>query len=150
LSALKSYLHAQCLAYIEQRIDTANKAIEEAQSAANDETKSSAGDKYETGRAMMQLEIEKNSVQLNESLKQKRALQEINPGITSDTIQRGSIVFTDQNNFYIAIGAGQFEFENKVYVTISQASPIGAKMIGLKKADKFVLNTRTYLIENVL
>jgi len=52
------------MAYIDQRIDAAKKAIGEAQASANEETKSSAGDKYETGRAMMQLAIEQNSTQL--------------------------------------------------------------------------------------
>lgn len=150
MPVLKSYLHAKCVAYIERRIDTARKAIEEAQDAANDETKSSAGDKYETGRAMMQLEIEKNSTQLNESIKQKQALLEINPGFEYDTVQRGAVVITDQLNFFIAISAGQFDVEGKSYQTISQASPIGSAMMGLKKGDTFQWNKKEYQIRNVL
>ena len=41
---------------IKQRIAAATLAIENAQSAANAEEKSSAGDKYETSRAMSHLE----------------------------------------------------------------------------------------------
>lgn len=84
-----------------------SKAIEHAQLAANEETKSSAGDKYETGRAMMQLEIEKQSVQLAEAMKLKHVLSQINPEKTTETIQSGSLVFTDQGNFYISISAGK-------------------------------------------
>ena len=40
-----------------------------AQESANAEEKSSAGDKYETGRAMMQIERDKAAQQLNESMK---------------------------------------------------------------------------------
>jgi sortase (surface protein transpeptidase) len=63
LNALKTRLHSLCVSYVGQRIETAQRAIAIAQASANEETKSSAGDKYETGRAMAQLEIEK--IQLN-------------------------------------------------------------------------------------
>ncbi|MDB5240215.1 MAG: hypothetical protein JWP57_840, partial [Spirosoma sp.] len=48
---LKQALHARCRHYVQQRIDTARQAMEAAQESANSESKSSAGDKYETGRA---------------------------------------------------------------------------------------------------
>lgn len=149
MSEIKVQLHAKCLAYIDQRIDVARKAIEEAQASANEETKSSAGDKYETGRAMMQLEIEKNSTQLAESLKLKRSLLEINTEQTTSTVQRGSLVITDQYNYYIAIGAGQIEIEGKVYLTVSPVSPVGAKLIGLKVGQSFQMNGKTISIERI-
>jgi transcription elongation GreA/GreB family factor len=138
------------MAYIDQRIDAAKKAIGEAQASANEETKSSAGDKYETGRAMMQLAIEQNSTQLAESLKLKKALLEINPGQTSVYVQRGSLVSTDQFNYYVAIGAGQFEIDGIVYLTVSPASPVGTKMIGLKAGDSFQMNGKWFTIEQVI
>jgi len=149
LSEIKAQLHAKCLAYIDQRIDAARKAIEEAQASANEETKSSAGDKYETGRAMMQLEIEKNSTQLAESLKLKRSLLEINPEQNASTVQRGSLVITDQFTYYIAIGAGQIEVRGKVYLTVSPVSPVGTKLIGLKAGQSFQMNGKTISIERV-
>jgi hypothetical protein len=54
---------------VHQRIASAEEAIRMAQESANQEGKSSAGDKYETGRAMAQLEIEKASGQLAEANK---------------------------------------------------------------------------------
>jgi transcription elongation GreA/GreB family factor len=149
LSEIKAQLHAKCLAYIDQRIDAARKAIEEAQASANEETKSSAGDKYETGRAMMQIEIEKNSTQLAESVKLKRSLLEINPEQTASTVQRGSLVITDQFNYYIAIGAGQFEIGRKLYLTVSPVSPVGAKLIGLNVGQSFQMNGKSISIERV-
>jgi transcription elongation GreA/GreB family factor len=149
LSEIKSQLHAKCLAHIDQRIDAARKAIEEAQASANEETKSSAGDKYETGRAMMQIEIEKNSTQLAESLKLKRSLLEINTEQTASTVQRGSLVITDQYNYYIAIGAGQFEIGGKLYLTVSPVSPVGAKLIGLSVGQSFQMNGKSISIERV-
>ena len=59
MTTIKQTLYNFCVTYINQRMATAQQAIHTAQASANEETKSSAGDKYETGRAMMQLEIEK-------------------------------------------------------------------------------------------
>ena len=82
-------------------------------SSANEETKSSAGDKYETTREMIQQEIEKHSSSLAEAVKQKQFLQQITTGKRYEKIQPGSLVITDKNNFYIAISAGALVFENK-------------------------------------
>jgi hypothetical protein len=137
---LKARLHALCLGNIDQRIETARQAIAISQEAANDETKNTAGDKYETGRAMAQLEIEKDMTQLAEAQKLRQALLQINPAKSFTTIQGGSLVFTNEGNFYIAVSAGQFVIDGQTFIAISSASPIGAKMIGLKQGDGFQWN----------
>ena len=75
---LKKELYKQCLDYVQQRMQAAEQAIEAAQKASNDDTKSSAGDKYETGRAMMQQETARNLVQLNETNKLKKVSTDTN------------------------------------------------------------------------
>ena len=127
----------------------AEEAIREAQLSANEETKSSAGDKYETGRAMAQLEIEKNSLQRAESLKLKQVLDQIEPAGKTLRVQRGSLVHTNQGSFYIAISAGQFIIRNKIYFAISPASPIGQKLIGLGPKGSFIFDSKTFLIETI-
>jgi len=149
LKTVKEKLYAACIAYVTQRIDTAQRAIEIAQASANEETKSSAGDKYETGRAMMQLEIEKNTVQLNEAMKLKQALDQIVPSKPVSTIQPGSLVITDGHTYYIAISAGQITIEGKSYFAISSGSPIGLLLKGLQEGDTFVFNKKTVSILSV-
>jgi transcription elongation GreA/GreB family factor len=146
---LKARIHSLCLASIDQRIETAKQAIAISQEAANEETKNAAGDKYETGRAMAQLEIEKDSTQLAEAQKLRQALLQINPVKSFATIQGGSLVLTTQGNFYIAVSAGQFVVDGETYVAISSASPIGAKMMGLKEGDQFQWNKKDYKINMV-
>jgi transcription elongation GreA/GreB family factor len=146
---LKSKLYQHCLSYIGQRIETSRQAIAEAQHSADEETKSSAGDKYETGRAMMQLEMEKHASQLEESQKLKRILEAVDIHVNSEVIIPGSIVFTDQTNFFLSIGAGQVDIDGKIFLNVSAASPIGNKMIGLKAGDSFQMNTKTYKILKV-
>lgn len=146
---IKHELYNLCQVYLQQRIQTAKQAIEEAQQAANNETKSSSGDKYETGRAMMQLEIEKDSVQLSESLKLKQALDQISIDNSSTSVHPGSLVVTDQAVFFIAISVGKLTLHGKTYLAISPASPVGIKLLGLKLNDSFTFNDRTYVVQEI-
>jgi len=56
MSTIKEQLHNLCITYVQNRMQAAEDAFRAAEQASNDDTKSSAGDKYETGRAMMQQE----------------------------------------------------------------------------------------------
>ncbi|HRG88784.1 MAG TPA: hypothetical protein PLW44_07155 [Chitinophagales bacterium] len=140
MQQLKQQLHALCMQQIEQRIATASEAMNMANSSANDETKSSAGDKYETTREMIQQEIDKLSAAIAEAVAQKQLLELISTQRIHDTVQSGSIVETDKNVFYISVAAGAIIIDNKKYLAISPSSPIGNKMIGLKQGDDFVFN----------
>jgi transcription elongation GreA/GreB family factor len=149
-SELKSELHRQCLAIVNQRIDTIQKAIADAQATANSDTKSSAGDKYETTRSMMQLEIEQYSTQLAEAMKLKEALVKINPELPTKVVQPGSLVLTNNGDFYLATSVGSITVNNKSYVVLSPASPVGALMTGLKTGNEFVFNKRTFVLKDVV
>ena len=128
---------------------TAQEAISMAQSSANEETKSSAGDKYETGRAMMQLEIEQNSAQLAETLKLKEVLAKVYIDKPTQKVDDGSLVITNQGNFFMAISVGQVVIDDKTFLVIASESPIGAKLKGLKAGESLSFNNKTYKIEQV-
>ncbi len=64
MESIKTRLLALCHNYVDQRITNSKQAMDDAQAAANEEGKSSAGDKYETGRAMAQIERDKAAQQL--------------------------------------------------------------------------------------
>lgn len=149
MNTIKQNLKEHCIQYVNKRIETIRKEVNSLQSAANEETKSSAGDKYETGRAMMQLEIEKNATQLAEAIKLKQILDNIKDITSHETVRSGSLVITDQGNFYFAISAGTVEIEGKKYLTASLASPIGSRCKGLSKGKAFALNNKLFTIENV-
>ena len=146
---LKQKLYHHCQDFLDKRIFNAREAIRIAQESANDETKSSAGDKYETGRAMMQLEIEKNATQLEEALKQKVILDSINVEHQPVKIQIGSLVFTDHRNFFLAISVGLVVIEDKSFAVVSAQSPIGSKLIGLKSGDTFSFGNKTYKVGQI-
>ena len=56
--SIKNKLLQHCKELIEARLKNAEDAMNRAQESANDNEKSSAGDKFETGRAMGHLEKE--------------------------------------------------------------------------------------------
>jgi transcription elongation GreA/GreB family factor len=148
-ASLKSKLRALCFVFAEERIAGARQAIQQAQASANEETKSSSGDKYETGRAMAQLEIENSTGQLGEALKLKQALEQIPLDRDASVIQPGSVVYTNQGNYYIAISAGKLIVDGIAYVAISPASPIGARLLKLTIGASFVFNNKVLRVEKV-
>ncbi|MBN8577406.1 MAG: 3-oxoacyl-ACP synthase [Cyclobacteriaceae bacterium] len=142
---LRKTLYEQCLAYAEARIKAAQEAMQLAQEAANAEEKSSAGDKYETGRAMAHLEKEKAFAQLAEGNKLKAALSKVEQGPTSK-VALGSVVHTNTGNYYLAISAGKLIVANKEYLALSPASPLGAQFIGCTVGATITFQGKSILI----
>lgn len=146
---VKEELYKQCLLYVEDCINTAQQAINAARESANDDTKSSAGDKYETGREMMQQEIDRNRKQLEESKRMKMVLEQIDPLKTSDTIQNGSLVITNYGKFFISISRGQIFLDGTNYFAISAVSPIGLKLMKQRIGTEFDFNGKKFRIEDI-
>jgi hypothetical protein len=128
--SLKQRLFEHCHDYVQQRLGTVGQALEAARQAANEESKSSVGDKYETGRAMMQLEQEKLAAQLAEAQQLQVVLNRISLEKTSPSIAEGSLAITSQGNFFIAISAGKLALDGQLYYLVSMASPIGVALAG--------------------
>lgn len=143
----KEHLYQLCLRFIEQRIQTAETALAQAREASNDDTKSSAGDKFETSREMMQQDIDRNKRLLMDAEENRKVLETIGHLPASDHIRGGSLVHTNQGIFYISISAGQLQLDGQTVFGISSASPIGKLMLGKVKGDDFTFNGKQYVIE---
>ena len=149
MSDLKKELYEQCVSYVRKSMDAAELGIKEAQKASNEDTKSSAGDKYETGRAMMQQETNRNLAQLNEANKLMVALNRISTAGIAHKAETGSVIKTNNGNFYLAISAGSLSANGETYVAVSPASPIGLLLMGKITGESFTLNGKSYVIESV-
>lgn len=145
----KQQLLLLCKDFIEARVNNCQSAIDAANNSINEETKSSAGDKYETSREMMTQEIKNNSAQLAEAIKQKQLLSQISIDKKLDTAQVGSLVFTNHEQFFIAISAGSLKLKNETYLAISPSSPLGRNLIDKKKGDAVSFNNKLYSILEV-
>ncbi|PYF68965.1 3-oxoacyl-ACP synthase [Pedobacter nutrimenti] len=149
MADLKTELYDYCLDFIKQRISTAETALMQAQEASNDDTKSSAGDKFETTREMMQQDISRNKSLLQDAQQNLQLLQSVKDVAVSETIKNGNVVFTTQGVFYLGISAGQLNLNGNIYFAISAASPVGQLMIGKKTGDQFSFNQKAYRIEKI-
>jgi transcription elongation GreA/GreB family factor len=149
MSHLKEQLWLQCKQIVEQRLATAQQAMDAAQESANREEKSSAGDKYETGRAMAQLERDKAAMQVEENKKMLTVLNQIGQSTSIDRVTLGSVVVTDSNKFYVSIGAGKLEIGGESYVAISTQSPIGKLLLNKGVGDFIDFNNQRQTIISV-
>lgn len=150
MSTTKEKLYLLCHDYIASRVAVIKQNVAEAQEAAADDTKSSAGDKFEVGREMMQQEVELNLARLGDMYNLKVALEDVNPGLKSDTIQSGSLVVTSGASYYVSIGAGKLLLDGTTYYAISPEAPVAIQMMGKKAGDTFELNGKKINIEKVL
>ncbi len=144
--SIKQQLFQQCEAYVAQKIAAAQKGMQDAQNAANNETKSSVGDKYETGRAMMHLEKNKYAIQLGEAIQLKQQLSEITPTKHCEVVENSSLIKTNKGNFYIAISLGKVALEGEKYYVVSLASPLGKALYQSKKGDSVAFRNIKYQI----
>ncbi len=147
---LKEKLYLACNDFLYERHKVVINRIQSIQESLNSETKSSAGDKHETGRAMLQLEREKAGNQLLAIEQQQKVLKRISVQNSTDVIRLGSVVETDKKKFYLAISVGQLVVENQTYYGVAAASPIGKLLIGKRVGDEITFNNITYSIKNVL
>lgn len=143
---VRKQLFDLCNAFADARITSAQETMQQAQEAANAEGKSSAGDKYETGRAMAHLEKEKASAQLAAGNKLKEVLIKINPNQPVPRAALGSVVITNNGNYYLAISAGKLMVEGKEYLAVSPASPIGARLMGCAAGNEVTFQGKSFLI----
>jgi transcription elongation GreA/GreB family factor len=147
--SIKQKLHNLCHSVLLERVQAIQSALKEATDAGNNETKSTSGDKHETGRAMAQLEQEKNAKQLQEALKLLKFFATIPSDKVSDRVSIGSLVKTNKGNFYISVGLGKLELEGMEYYAISAASPMGKALMGKLEGENVSLNGNQLLISRV-
>jgi hypothetical protein len=147
--AFKTRLKQLGLDLIGERIATAKRLMDNAQEAANQEEKSSAGDKYETGRAMGHLEKELHGRQLSETLKELALLRDIDAGVLCATAVRGAFVACPPSFFFLAAGLGKQTVDGRTILFLSPFAPLATLMLGKKAGDTFVFKGVLQRIEQI-
>ncbi|QOD59756.1 3-oxoacyl-ACP synthase [Polaribacter haliotis] len=137
---LKEELFKQCEAFVNKRLQNVEEVISSNQKALQSETKSSAGDKHETGRAMLQLEMEKAGQQLAGISQMKEILNRIDVSKQSKNVHLGSIIFTEKANYFLSISTGKLTAFDKDFFAISVSSPIGKLLLGKQENESFNFN----------
>ena len=137
---IKPALYAACAAFIAARIAAATTAMQAAQEAANSHTKSSAGDKYETGREMATAERDRHAGQLHQARQLHAELARISPDAPCDAVRPGALVHTSRGWFYLAIGAGEVVLDGQAYFAVSAAAPVALALRGKRVGEEAVFN----------
>jgi len=137
---IKEELFKKCVYELSLKYETVSQIIRSNKKALESETKSSAGDKHETGRAVLQLEMEKASQQFSVVEKMQETLKRISPEIIQETVALGSVVKTSGFTFYISVSLGEIVLNNEKYYAISSRSPIGSLLMGKKSGAVISFN----------
>ncbi len=135
-----------CKEHLTGKLDSLNAIMEEVTTSANSESKSSAGDKHETSRAMMQLEQEKLGKQITEAVDRLNEFNKIEFNKTFQAITQSSLVETDRGFFLIASSIGKVRVEDKTVFVISAKSPLALALSGAKLKDTVTFNSVLYSI----
>lgn len=117
--------------------------MKDLEESLENEFKSSAGDKYETGREMINLEFDKLTGQLGEFRKLERTLTMARRKAPANTIQLGSLVKTSVANYFIVIPAGEILDGNEKFYAIGANSPVAQALLGKKVKESFDFNGNT-------
>lgn len=149
MEALKKIVYDHFLQLLNQRLLIIANDLNDLASSAANETKSTAGDKHETALAMLQIEQANKNKQRDELLAQKAVMEKIDPAIKTVSIVQGSLVKTQQHYFFISAALGKTVIDGNTIFAISSQSPIGQKMMGLKKGESFSLNQTHYTIDEI-
>ena len=145
----KYQVYDACMAAIDMKIRQMQDELFSLMDDGNNESKSSAGDKHETSKAMNQLEQEKLAVQLDELEKQKLDLQRIDLSLDLGYIMKGSLVFTNQGYLFVSIGLGKVKVKDNLIFAVSTTSPLGKEIVGHKRNEEVTVNGIKYEIKKI-
>lgn len=140
----------QAHALFRQRLEELERHILSVQQSANQESKSSMGDKYETGRAMAQNEVFMLRTQLENLKLEFGKFGVIDFSILREECGAGSLVRTENGWFLLSAALGKVLVDGQTVMGISLDSPLGKALLGKKKGERFRVNQKENQILDVL
>ena len=147
---IKEEILLNCKKFVTDKLEIVNQIIISNQNALQSETKSSAGDKHETGRAMLQLEMEKASQQFSVISNMNEVLQRIDINTNNKIAKLGSLIHTNQGIYFLAISVGKIDIVDKEIFVISPSSPIGKLLLGKVIGETIYFNGKQIEILEIL
>ena len=147
--SIKEKVHAALTATLAEKIDRLRQNLTDLRASAANETKSTAGDKYETALAMLQEDIFRANFQLQKVLEQAAATAILPLHEITDRIAEGSLVKTDRALFYIVPGGGKITAEGISVICVSPHSALGIKLCAAKKNDTVTQNGSSHVITEI-
>lgn len=148
--AFKKEVHNECIDLLESKLKALQVELVAVRESAISETKSSMGDKYETGREMMMQERNRLSSQLDLYLNQLATLKSIDAEKPLRQAKSGSLIQTNKGWFYISTPIGQVVISDKPIFVISPNAPLAKEMMNKTVNDSFTFNGQTQTIVDLI
>ena len=141
----------EIFALIQQKLENELQEIEVSLEALindlSNETKSSAGDKYETAREMIQQERQQLEMAKQNKRQQLGQILRLAENAPSKKSEAGSIVSTSNGIFLLGVAIGKIELTAKTFLfALGLQSPLSQQLLGKTVGDSFQLNSLTYTI----
>jgi hypothetical protein len=131
---------------LDENLEESMRTLEATRASRDNETKSTAGDKYETGRAMAQIEIQKHEIQQDRILQQQQILVRIDAHKYSHKAEFGSLVQSNHAIYFLAIPFGKLRVGNRDIYAISLDAPIGLLLHDKAVGDEFQFQNKSMRI----
>lgn len=145
---LKKKLFEFCLQQQYDRVDTAQKAVEDAAETAKQED-TSVEEKFESFRTQMQADRDMFAKQLSEARDGLNTLHKIELERQIEAVSLGAVVITNAQKLFISINIGQVKMDNESYYAISLESPLCKAMMGKKVGESFIFRDKTIKVEDI-
>ncbi len=145
----KGALAAKAKEILSHQIQNIQNQLDELRSAGAGESKSSAGDKYETQREM----IKQNQDMLSSQLKRTQTLlYRLNavPIGPQKIIQEGALVQLSTGKMWISVSLGKIEMNDQDYQLISRDSPLFQALKDKKVGDLIEFRGNRIFVEYLI
>lgn len=145
----KSDLLHHLQALLQKKVTAVQQEIGSTHSSFSSDTKSSAGDKHEVGRAMVQQELDKLEAQRAKLIALQQELARVPLGRAFDRVAFGCLVGTDHGDYLVAIGLGRIEYDGGSCFAISLVSPIGLALKGKRVGEQVLFNGKSIKVLHI-
>jgi len=135
--------------YLNDRINSLREMIVDLTEDSLNDAKGSAGDKHETGLAMMHLEQEKLNKKLLELLDTQNKFLKIDYSIVSKQVILGSLIESNGTFFLMAVALPKIDVDGKSIFGMSPQSPLGELFVGKKVQEIVIFNKVSYKIGSI-
>ncbi|SEQ06180.1 hypothetical protein [Flavobacterium urocaniciphilum] len=146
----KQKILSQYQTLLQDKIDIYQDLIDSLTEDAQNDAKSSAGDKHETTLSKLHIEQEKIANKLKEALEQQVILSKLDSEQVSDNVVLGSLVKTNHLTVLVATALPKITVDNQTIFAISPQSPLGVQMMHKTINSEFMVNNVAYKILEIL
>ena len=113
------------------------------------ETKSSAGDKFETSREMMNQERGRLEERMAHLKRQFNVLMGFQQDKVSTLVENGALVATASHLLFFGLAFGKLIINDKVVMVLSLNSPIGKAFVSKQKGDLITFMNQQHIIKSI-